>query len=462
MVDKWEPGDNMPQRDARLVAGAYRIGQTIAQDGLLMVSTAHNLNTNDVIGLYVIEISPTAQAQNVRQLLKPLAQRQLVQSPHVLKIHDWGLDGNRVYIASGPPRGTTLRYLLDTENIRIARTLTLLQQLIIGIKAFHDKGISGLELRPQYLTVDTLGGLDRVQIDDLGLRTLLQALASIGAIDKGSAFALATPDLRYAAPEYVRAGLAGPESDIYQVGLLLFELITGRLPFVGQDDAETGEMQRSSPIPHMKQYIYDMPEALQEIVEHALAKEPGKRFASTGEFLTALQRVNLPTRTDPNLPAIGHVGITPSDPGTNEMSSINTDITTQATLIEKQGTAQSATPKLKKPESGDAFAYLCQEEQGAVSHRIALKQRVCIIGRSDPKRGYTPDVDLNTLDTKMTVSRQHARIRFEETFFSIEDLKSRNKTRLNELALAPLKSEPLRDGDIIHFGSVRLKFEIAE
>jgi serine/threonine protein kinase len=451
----------MPQRDVRLVAGAYRIGQTITQDGLLSVSTAHNLNTNDVVGLYVIEVSPTAQAQDVRQLLKPLEERYLVQSPHVLKVYDWGLDGNRVYIASDPPRGATLRYLLDTENISIARTLTLLQQLIIGIKTFHEKDISGLDLRPQYLTIDTLGGFDRVQIDDLGLRALLHTLASAGAIDKKSTFFLITLDPRYTAPEYLQEGQAGPGSDIYQVGLLLFELITGRLPFVGRNDTETGEMQRSNPIPHMKQYIYDAPDALQAIVERALAKEPEKRFASAGEFLTALQRVNLPIRTDPNLPVVGRVERVPSDLGTNEMSSVDADITLQATLIEKQGTAQPAAQKLKSPTPGGAFAYLCQEQQGAVTQRIALKQQSCIIGRSDPKRGYTPDIDLSTLDTKMTVSRQHARIRFEETFFSIEDLKSRNKTRLNELALAPLKSELLQNGDIIHFGSVRLKFEVA-
>jgi len=95
-----------------------------------------------------------------------------------------------------------------------------------------------------------------------------------------------------------------------------------------------------------------------------------------------------------------------------------------------------------------------------VTQRFALKQHNTIVGRRDPKRGYTPDIDLSTLDTKMTVSRQHARIRFEEALFSIEDLKSRNKTRLNELALAPLQTERLQDGDIIHFGSVRLKFEV--
>jgi pSer/pThr/pTyr-binding forkhead associated (FHA) protein len=71
-----------------------------------------------------------------------------------------------------------------------------------------------------------------------------------------------------------------------------------------------------------------------------------------------------------------------------------------------------------------------------------------------------PDIDLTKIDPKMTVSRQHARIRFEENFFYIEDLKSHNRTRLGELALTPLKAELLQHGDPLQFGSVRMTFEI--
>jgi pSer/pThr/pTyr-binding forkhead associated (FHA) protein len=82
------------------------------------------------------------------------------------------------------------------------------------------------------------------------------------------------------------------------------------------------------------------------------------------------------------------------------------------------------------------------------------------VGRSDPRRGLHPDIDLSALDPKMTVSRQHARISYQGTLFYIEDLKSHNKTRLGELTLVPLKPELLHHGDIVHFGAVRLVFKI--
>ena len=70
------------------------------------------------------------------------------------------------------------------------------------------------------------------------------------------------------------------------------------------------------------------------------------------------------------------------------------------------------------------------------------------------------NIDLTAIDPRMTVSRQHVRIRYEETFFYVEDLKSRNKTRLGELTLIPLKPELLQHGDLLQFGSVRLVFRV--
>jgi FHA domain-containing protein len=111
-------------------------------------------------------------------------------------------------------------------------------------------------------------------------------------------------------------------------------------------------------------------------------------------------------------------------------------------------------------EGGREYAYLYFEEEGGKARRLAIKGTYVVVGRVDPKRGLKPEIDLSSVDPGMTVSRQHARIRFWKTFFSIEDLKSRNKTRLGELALTPLKAELLQDGDILHFGSVRVIFKV--
>src|SRR5436305_15086130 len=89
-----------------------------------------------------------------------------------------------------------------------------------------------------------------------------------------------------------------------------------------------------------------------------------------------------------------------------------------------------------------------------------MNKQSVVVWRIDPKRNFKPDIDLTSLDPKMTVSRQHARIRYEGTFFYIEDLKSRNKTRLGDLTLTSLKPEMLQNGNIVKFGAVGMVFKV--
>jgi pSer/pThr/pTyr-binding forkhead associated (FHA) protein len=112
------------------------------------------------------------------------------------------------------------------------------------------------------------------------------------------------------------------------------------------------------------------------------------------------------------------------------------------------------------PESVKIYAFLDiqQNEQGA--QRIAIKKDSVVVGRLDPRRGITPEIDLTEFDTSSTVSRQHARIHLEKTSFYIEDLESRNKTRLGELTLTPHKPELLQNGDVVSFGSVKATFRL--
>ncbi|GCE24752.1 hypothetical protein KDA_02360 [Dictyobacter alpinus] len=452
----------MPQRDARLIGGVYRIGQIITGGGLLTTSTAYNHNTNDVVGLYVVDIPSSEQIDAIPALLKPYEKRRLVQSPHVLHVLDWGIDGTRIYIATDPPRGLTLQHVLDTENIDLARAIDLCQHLLLGLRALHAEGIAGLDLRPQLITVDTVGIQDRVQIDDIGLRTLLYALHYV---DSQRPDDIGYLDPRYTAPEYIHHTQIGPWSDIYQVGLLLFTLYTGRLPFVGSTPAETGILQTASPLPPIKRFKHKAPDSLQALVEHAMSKDPAQRFSSAEEFLRALDTFQKTLTAGP---------LKKSKPerenGTSATAAIPQKVLeritgTDARLHDGSKTIRKSQPStellnVQVPNEQGIYAYLCHEKKGELTQRIAITQRNLIVGRLDPKRGVSPDLDLSHIDPKMSISRQHARIRFEDTFFSIEDLKSRNKTRLNDRVLTPLKPELLTHGAQIAFGSVNLRFEV--
>jgi len=113
-----------------------------------------------------------------------------------------------------------------------------------------------------------------------------------------------------------------------------------------------------------------------------------------------------------------------------------------------------------EPESAKIYAFLDIKQNEQVVQRITIKENSVIVGRVDPKRETTPEIDLTQFEASSTVSRQHARIHLEKTSFYIEDLNSRNKTRLGELTLTPHKPEVLQNGDVVSFGSVKATFRL--
>ncbi len=432
----------MAQKDPRLIGNIYRIGQIMSTSSILTTCTAYHRYNNDVVGLSIIELPAIVQIPFVQQLLQPLALRRSLHSPHILRVHDFGIDGTRAFIATDPPRGVTLRYVLDTDNIDFQRALDLTEQLAHGVQALHEQRLSGLDLRPHLLTIDTLGLIDRAQIDDIGLRTVLNRL---GYTHSQQSNDLGYLDPRYVPPEYINHEEQGPWSDTYQLGLLFFEMVTGRPPFVGQSAAETGIMQSSEPVPRMGQYNHETPASFEEFVEHALQKDPQQRYRTAAELLAAISRLQSVSKNKKGEQRQPSAGLTVEIPGVSA-DSIEADVPITAR-------AETSPPD-------EVYAYLCFEKDTIVLQRFPLTKAVCIVGRLDPKRNLSPDIDLTELDPKMMISRQHARIRFEKTFFSIEDLRSQNKTRLGELTLQPFKPEILQHGDIIFIGGLRLLFEI--
>src|SRR5436309_4593890 len=115
----------MALRDTRLMGGSYRLGPAMTTSGMLTTYTATNLQTLDMVGIFVIEFPPSFHAQTVQHLLTPLERYTHTHSAQVIQVYDWGIDGNRAYIVTSSPRGIPLRYALDTENISLSRSLDI-------------------------------------------------------------------------------------------------------------------------------------------------------------------------------------------------------------------------------------------------------------------------------------------------------------------------------------------------
>ncbi|WP_069803010.1 protein kinase domain-containing protein [Thermogemmatispora onikobensis] len=452
----------MTQQFSRLVAGVYRIGQVFTRPGSIVTScTAYNRNTNDVVGLHLIALPPTSAfaSQQLQSLFALLERRRQVHSPTVLPLHTWGLDGSWLYLVTDPPRGVSLRYLMDHEHIDLQRALEIVRQLLKGVEVLQAHGFVGLDLRPSFITVQVIEFRDYVQVDDLGLRLLVHALG-LGASQQSDDIGFFDP--RYLAPEELQGQPPGPWSDVYHAGLLLFELVAGRPPFVGRTIAETAFLQTSAPLPSLELYHHNTPNVVQALLEHALAKQPTQRFASIQAFLNALNGIQMPPPPE-RVPAFGEITLLagaeqPPSSATREIAAIETadDLSLAQTLLQ---TPQGKASLRSEDSEEGVLAYLCFEG-GERPLRLPIRGRNVVVGRADPRRHLYPDLDLTPLDSQMVVSRQHARIHFEETFFYIEDLKSHNGTWLGGLRLKPLKAELLQHGDHLRFGSLECIFRV--
>jgi serine/threonine protein kinase len=155
------------RKNPRLIGGVYQVGQAITSSPILTTYTAYNRNTSDVVGLLVFELPPTFEAEAALRLLEPLERRRLVQSPHLMHVYDWGIDGSRAYIATDPPRGISLRQVLDSETIDLPRAVEMAKQMARGLMALQAQDIENTDMRPQLITVDVVGDTDRLQLDDV-------------------------------------------------------------------------------------------------------------------------------------------------------------------------------------------------------------------------------------------------------------------------------------------------------
>jgi serine/threonine protein kinase len=276
------------------------------------------------------------------------------------------------------------------------------RQAALGLEAAAERGIVHRDVKPQniILTVDGV-----VKLTDFGLaRSHTSPPITISNVFLGTPY--------YVAPEQADNGRnADTRSDLYSLGCVFFELVSGRVPYEGDTAVDVVVQHLRSPIPSLCALRPELPLSYDAFIQKAMSKQAAQRFQSAREFIAGLDQLR---------------EVTPESP---EQTSPNPQI----------------VPRFTSVASGQAFMILKSD---------------LIIGRSDPQKAIFPDIDLAPLDSQHTVSRRHARLSMREGRYFIEDLNAFNKTRLNGVALSPNVERELQEGDIIRLGNVELRFEV--
>jgi serine/threonine-protein kinase len=203
-----------------------------------------------------------------------------MSNPNVVQVFDQGTDGDVVYLAMELVPGRTLRDLLDERGVLSPReTLDILEPVTDALAAAHRAGIVHRDVKPENVLLTEDG---RVKVADFGL-----ARAATTA-QTGTTTGMLIGTVAYLSPELVLRGVADARSDVYAVGILLFEMLTGRRPFTGDVPIQVAYQHVNSQVPAPSTLDAGIPTALDEVVLRATARDPDERPVDARELYAEL------------------------------------------------------------------------------------------------------------------------------------------------------------------------------
>jgi serine/threonine-protein kinase len=272
----------------RVIAGRYRLESRIGEGGMGIVYRARHVLIDRVVAVKLIRPDLRGETHLRAWMLREARAANRVDHAHIIDIHDIGeTDDGELYLVMEYLVGTPLSNELARGPLQLARAVDVLEQMGAALSRAHDLGVVHRDLKSDNILLTARGGRkDFVKILDFGLAALAHdpRLAPKGAV-------FGTPE--YMSPEQARGEQAGPQSDLYALGVLFFEMLTGQLPFKASDRETLLEMQRTSPSPRPSTIRKDCHLVAEKIVLRLLEKDPRKRYRDGHhllEELKALQR----------------------------------------------------------------------------------------------------------------------------------------------------------------------------
>jgi hypothetical protein len=294
----------------QVVAGRYQVLRKIGSGGMGAVYLAKQIGVGNQVALKFLPAHLSDDAQLRRRFEREAALSLEVRHPGAAQLLDSGVDSDgQLYLAFEYVEGEDLSALLDREGALSFEDATALTCKVAEVLAFaHAKGVVHRDIKPENIRVRRdLAGL-HVKVLDFGIARLVDEVGTKLTIDGGVA---GTP--RYMAPEQIAAGTIDARTDIYALGLVLFEAVTGREAFTRETTSQLMWAQLNDPVPAVMevQPLRDYP-ALDAVIAQACAKESSGRFASAQALVEALKALQVPQWWGVPVPVVRRARANPS------------------------------------------------------------------------------------------------------------------------------------------------------
>jgi serine/threonine protein kinase len=305
-----------PTNSTPLLGNRYQLQQTLGTGGMAVVYKAWDMHLERIVAIKLLR-ADYSRSEAFRDRFKQEAKAAAnLSHPNIVTVHDFGLDAGRLFMVMEYVPGTDLKSMLKLRGrFSTTEAVNLIVQACSGIGYAHRAGLVHCDVKPHNFIVTPD---QRLKVTDFGIA---RALASINPDER---YDVIWGSPQYFAPEQASGGSPSPATDVYSLGVILYEMLTGRLPFIAETAAELARMHREvAPIPP-RRFAPNIPPALEQILLKVLSKEPAARYRTADQLGRIL--ITFTSQTDPyinNLPPLA------AQPSTNTMP-------TQASRVEAE------------------------------------------------------------------------------------------------------------------------------
>ncbi|MDX1417361.1 MAG: protein kinase [Candidatus Promineifilaceae bacterium] len=270
--------------DEMLLNGRYKLLRRIGSGGMAVVYQAQDLLLGRPVAVKMLHESFSGDEQFLGRFRQEAYSAAALQHPNIVIVHDIGQDGHRQYIVMEYVQGQTMKqivrkYKAEGSTMPINRMLDLTVQICAGIGYAHRAGLVHCDVKPQNVIVTHD---DRIKVADFGIaRAMSEASQQVQDTEMWG-----TP--QYFAPEQAAGQAPTPASDVYAIGVMMFEMLTGELPFAADSPTALALKHMNERPPLVSALNPNVPEQLELIIDKVLSKEPAGRYRTAGQLGSVL------------------------------------------------------------------------------------------------------------------------------------------------------------------------------